>query len=111
MADPDSCVDGVDQMIETVPTIKQDLREELNPRRARLHSIDLDFVKCNTLTSQVSSYNSNFKTKKKNKEFHALPSSAVSRLRRMDDWQKPPTNEPNDLVSLCTPTREEGLGM
>ena len=48
---PESCADGIDEMIETATIIKEEVREELNATCARLQSIALDFVKC--IHSQV----------------------------------------------------------
>merc|ERR1719284_2302394 len=61
MTDPDSCAGGVDQMLETARTIKKQVQEELNATRTRLNIIVSDFLGCNTLVSQVTSYTSSFK--------------------------------------------------
>ena len=42
---PESCADGIDEMIETATIIKEEVREELNATHARLQSIALDFVR------------------------------------------------------------------
>ena len=65
MEDPRSCSAGVDEMRETASTIKTEVLAELNATRKRLHQIASDFVGCNTLTSQVSSYRSAFQAKVK----------------------------------------------
>ena len=55
----------MDEMCETASTIKTEVLAELNATRKRLHRIASDFVGCNTLTSQVSSYRSTFRAKVK----------------------------------------------
>ena len=52
-------------MRETASTIKTEVLAELNVTRKRLHQIASDFIGCNTLTSQVSSYRSTFRAKMK----------------------------------------------
>ena len=62
---PESCSAGVDERREMASTIKTEVLAELNATRKRLHQIASDFVGCNTLTSQVSSYRSTFRAKVK----------------------------------------------
>ena len=52
-------------MREMASTIKTEMPAELNATRKRLHQMASDFVDCNTLTSQVSSYRSTFWAKVK----------------------------------------------
>ena len=122
---PESCANGVDQMRKTASTIKEEVNEELNATRVRLHSISLDFDRCNTLTSQVSSYTSEVTAKAESHrlcrvhqkaDFDASMSckkllTAVKANRTVLCERNSLTNSPNDLVSLCTPTHQEGLGM
>ena len=62
---PESCSAGVDKMREMASTIKTEVLSELNATSKRLHQIASDFIGCNTLTSQVSSYRSTFRAKVK----------------------------------------------
>ena len=52
-------------MREMASTIKTEVLAELNATRKRLHQMASDFVDCNTLTSQVSSYRLTFRTEVK----------------------------------------------
>ena len=79
---PESCSAGVDEMRGTASTIKTEVLAELNATRKRLHRIASDFVGCNTLTSQVSSYRSTFRAKVK--KSHIVPKAAASRERCFD---------------------------
>ena len=58
---PESCSAEVNEMREMASTIKTEVLAELKS----LHQIASDFVDCNTLTSQVSSYRSTFWAKVK----------------------------------------------
>ena len=121
---PESCADGVDEMIETATTIKQEVREELNATRARFHSIALDFVRCNTLTSQVSSYTSKFRAKaeshtscrvRQKADFDASKScmtllTAVKANRTILCERESLTTSPTDLVSLCKANSRGRIG-
>jgi len=61
--DPGSCASGVEQMVETASTITQEVHHELNATRKRFVNIIQEFVGCNTLMSQASSYRSSFAAK------------------------------------------------
>jgi len=123
--DPDSCAGGVDQMLETASTIKKEVQEELNATRTRLNIIVSDFLGCNTLVSQVTSYTSSFKKQaeshlkcRQKQEVASTASrmckdflSAVEANRTLLCKRQSLTQSPNDLVPLCTPTLGEPVGM
>jgi len=123
--DPDSCAGGVDQMLETARTIKKEVQEELNATRTRLNIIVSDFLGCNTLVSQVTSYTSSFKKQaeshlkcRQKQEVASTASrmckeflSAVEANRTLLCKRQSLTQSPNDLVPLCTPTLGEPVGM
>ena len=61
--DPESCVPGVQQMVETAHDITQEVHHELTASRKRFVKIIQEFVGCNILMSQASSYRSSFAAK------------------------------------------------
>jgi hypothetical protein len=122
--DPQQCLGG-DDMRETAGTIKKEVLAEVNATRARFIEIDSNFEECNTFTSEVSKYRSDFRAKAEN---HRLcreqqePKYTVLEMCRklLDDVKrnksvvcesKGLTQSPADLVSLCSPTPQEELGM
>ena len=90
-------------MRETASTIKTEVLAELNVTRKRLHQI-ADFIGCNTLTSQVSSYRSTFMA-------CAKCLNAVKVNRTLLCKRESMTADVADLVPICTPSAKETLGM
>jgi hypothetical protein len=112
-------------MRETASTIKTEVLAELNATRKRLHQIASDFVGCNTLTSQVSSYRSAFQAKvkshtlcRKQQEVEygvsmtcAKYLNAMKVNRTLLCERESLTANVADLVPICTPSAKETLGM
>eukprot|EP00450_Noctiluca_scintillans_P011113 CAMPEP_0194503282 /NCGR_PEP_ID=MMETSP0253-20130528/28294_1 /TAXON_ID=2966 /ORGANISM="Noctiluca scintillans" /LENGTH=633 /DNA_ID=CAMNT_0039345553 /DNA_START=14 /DNA_END=1915 /DNA_ORIENTATION=- len=125
MDDPDSCAAGVDQMRETASTIKKQVHEELNATRIRFHTVKVDFIGCNTLMRQVSTYRSSFKAKaeshrlcrgKQQADYDASMMclkylTAVKSNRTLLCNRESLTQSASDLVALCAPTVREPVGM
>jgi len=126
MADPETCAAGAVEMRETAKTVKLQVHEELNGTRTRLDKIDLDFVECNSLVSQVrSKHRSTFDEKA---ETHRMCRqqeqadqdaammckkilSAVKANRTLLCERQSLTESTLDVVPLCTPTWGEEVGM
>ena len=122
---PESCSTGVDEMREMASEIKTEVRGELNATRKRLHQIASDFVSCNALTSQVSSYRSTFRAKVKShtscrKQQQAengvsmtctkfLSAMKVNRTLLCERGSL--TADVADLMPICTHSAKETLGM
>ena len=122
---PESCSAGVDETCERASTIKTEVLAELNATRKRLHRIASDFVGCNTLTSQVSSYRSTFRAKVKShtscrKQLQTendvsmacakfLKSMKVNRTLLCE--RESLTADIADLMPICAPSAKETLGM
>ena len=112
-------------MRETASTIKTDVLAELNVTRKRLHQIASDFIGCNTLTSQVSSYRSTFRAKMKShtscrKQYQAENDVSMACAKCLNALKvnrtflckrESLTADVADLVPICTPSAKETLDM
>lgn len=123
--DPNSCVAGRDQMLETASSIKVQLREELNATRKRFETIVADFDGCDTHLSQAQTYRKRLEEKAREHRVcreaqNSLHSAwmtckqllgAVKENETLLCNSEILTAQPSDLVSLCEPTTLEPLGM
>ena len=123
--DPNSCVAGRDQMLETASSIKVQVREELNATRKRFETIVSDFDGCDTQLSQVQAYRKRLEEKARKhrvcreaqKSLLSASTTCKKLLRAVKANEtllcnrESLTAHPSDLVSLCEPSTLEPLGM
>ena len=122
---PESCSARMDEMCETACTIKTEVLAELNVTCKRLHQISSDFVNCNTLKRQVSSYRSTFRAKVKShtscrKQQQAENDvsmacakflNAMKVIRTLLCERESLTADVADLMPICAHSAKETLGM
>ena len=106
-------------------TIKTEVLTDLNATRKRLHQTASDFIGCNTLTSEVSSYRSIFRARVKShtsyrKQQHAETNVSMACAKFLNAMKvnrtllcerDSLTADVADLVSKCTPFAKKTLGM